>query len=503
METELKLQVPPAQLERIRQHPMLAEYAADGAQEHHLVDTYYDTAGHDLWKQGLTLRVREDGGAWIQTVKTAAATSPGLHERGEWECALPDATPQPASVVCQIKPSALSELLGRPEITDHLLPIFRNVTRRTTWTLKWPDGDEVECALDSGRIESGDRNAEIAELELEIKRGSSTHLFELALALHADIPLRMSNGSKAARGFAMLDEKPTQAVKAQAVVLARRATLEDTFQAIGLNCLRQLEANVPGVLKQDAESLHQMRVGLRRLRALVGMFGELAPAPGEVREGLEWLAGALGATRDWDVLADSTLDRVHGIDPGALRVAARARADKLHKELLQTLHAPRFTQVLLNLNGWLHGRGWRDGARLPKRSPLAGRADKACLPLLRRAEKRLRKRIADFDGKEPAQRHRIRIAAKKARYGAEFFRDLLPAKEVKHYVARLSELQDHLGLLNDFAVADQLLPELQKGNGELSRQAAYARGYLQAAGEADNRELAASLKAVARLRLPR
>ena len=503
METELKLQVPPAQLERIRQHPMLAQFAADGAQEHHLVDTYYDTAGHELWKQGLTLRVREAGGEWTQTVKTAAATSPGLHERGEWECALPDPTPQPALLARQIKPAALSQLLARPDITEHLLPIFRNVTRRTTWALKWPDGDEVECALDTGRIESGEQHAEIAELELEIKRGTSNHLFELALALHAEIPLRMSNGSKAARGFAMLEEAQTKPVKAEPVELDRRATLEDTFQTIGLNCLRQLESNVPGVLKQDAESLHQMRVGLRRLRALVNMFGGLAPAPAEVNEGLEWLAGALGATRDWDVLADSTLNRIHGIDPAALRQAARARADKLHKELLQTLHAPRFTEVLLNLNGWLHGRGWRVDGHLPKRSPLAGRADKACLPLLRKAEKRLSSRIADFDGKEPAQRHRIRIAAKKARYGAEFFRDLLPAKEVKHYVSRLSDLQDHLGLLNDFAVADHLLPELQKGNGELSRQASYARGYLVAAGEADAAALAASLKAVAKLRLPR
>jgi len=503
METELKLQVPPAQLEQIRQHPILAEHAADGAQEHQLIDTYYDTAAHELWKHGLTLRVREADGLWIQTVKTAAATSPGLHERGEWECALPDATPQPALLARQIKPASLSQLLSRPEVAEHLIQIFRNVTRRTTWALKWPDGDELECALDVGRIESGECNAEIAELELEIKRGTSTHLFELALALHADIPLRMSNYSKAARGFAMIEQKPLHAVKARRVDLDRRATLEDTFQLIGLNCLRQLEENVPGVLKKDVESLHQMRVGLRRLRALVDMFEELAPAPAEVQEGLDWLAGALGATRDWDVLADSTLDKVHGIDPAQLRIAARARADKLHKDMLQTLHSPRFTQVLLNVNGWLYGRGWGAGAPLPKRSPLAERADKACVPLLRKAEKRLSKRIADFDGKEPHQRHRIRIAAKKARYGAEFFRDLLPAKDVKHYVSRLSELQDHLGLLNDFAVADQLLPELQKGNGELSRQAAYARGYLMAAGEGDTRALAAALKAVAKLRLPR
>jgi CHAD domain-containing protein len=140
---------------------------------------------------------------------------------------------------------------------------------------------------------------------------------------------------------------------------------------------------------------------------------------------------------------------------------------------------------------------------LPKNSPLAKCAVKACIPLLRKAEKRLSGRIADFDGKEPVQRHRIRIAAKKARYGAEFFHDLLPAKDVKRYVSRLSALQDHLGLLNDFAVADRLLPELQKGNSELGRQAAYTRGYLVAAAEAESREMAACLKSVAKLRLSR
>jgi inorganic triphosphatase YgiF len=502
METELKLQVPPAQLERMRKHPVLAQLAAGGPTEHQLTDTYYDTAAHDLWKQGLTLRVRESGGAWIQTVKTAAATSPGLHQRGEWECALPDATPQPALLARQIKQEALSQALADAEASQ-LVPIFRNLTRRTTWALRWPDGDEVECALDAGRIESGGSNTEIAELELEIKHGASTHLFELALALHADIPLRMSNDSKAARGFAMIERPPTQPVKAQAVELRKHATLEDTFQSIGLNCMRQMEANVPGVLDQNVESLHQMRVGLRRLRALVDMFEELAPPPADIAEGLDWLAGALGATRDWDVLAGSTLEQVHGLDPVALRQAAQARADKLHKELLMTLHSSRFTQVLLSVNGWLHARQWRTDGKLPKRSPLAEPASKACLPLLRKAEKRLSRRIADFDGMEPAHRHRIRIAAKKARYGVEFFRDLLPAKEVKHFVAQLSQLQDRLGLLNDFAVADHLLPELQKGNGELGRQAAYARGYLAAASEAGNDELAASLKAVAKLRLLR
>lgn len=52
METELKFHVPPTDLERLRQHPKLAEHSVDGPREHNLTDTCYDTPGHDLWKRG-------------------------------------------------------------------------------------------------------------------------------------------------------------------------------------------------------------------------------------------------------------------------------------------------------------------------------------------------------------------------------------------------------------------------------------------------------------------
>lgn len=83
----------------------------------------------------------------------------------------------------------------------------------------------------------------------------------------------------------------------------------------------------------------------------------------------------------------------------------------------------------------------------------------------------------------------MRIVAKKARYGAEFFHDLMPGKTVKHYVAGLSRLQDRLGVLNDMAVAEHLLPELENGNAKLARQAAFARGYIVADSQARSQQL--------------
>lgn len=298
-------------------------------------------------------------------------------------------------------------------------------------------------------------------------------------------------------------QAPIGAVKAEPVHLRGRMTLEDAFQAIGLNCVAQIEANVPGVLKQHVESLHQMRVGLRRLRALLAMFEELAPPPVPLHASIEWLSGELGPARDWDVLADSTIKRVPGIDAQALRQAAHDRATGHHAQILHVLRDARYTELMAQLTDWLGERRWQPEGGLPKDSPLQERAAKSALPLLRTAEKRLAKRIDGLEEADAPGRHRVRIAAKKARYAAEFFRDLLPAQRVKRYLGHLEKLQDRLGALNDLAVADQLLEELKGGSSQVAKQAAYVRGYIAATGQADAQGLSKVLADVAKRRITR
>lgn len=298
-------------------------------------------------------------------------------------------------------------------------------------------------------------------------------------------------------------DEAVRPVKAEPVRLRGRMTLEDAFQAIALNCVRQIEANVPGVLRQNVESLHQMRVGLRRLRALLDMFEDLAAPPVALHASIEWLSGELGPARDWDVLADSTLRRVQGIDAQALRQAAHERATAHHAQILYVLREERYAELMTQLNDWLRERRWRPEEGLPKDSPLAERAWKGAVPLLRKAEKRLAKRIDGLDANDAPGRHRVRIAAKKARYAAEFFRDLLPPRRVKRYVEHLEGLQDRLGLLNDLAVADHLLDDLKGGSSQVAKQAAYVRGYVAASSEAGVRGLSRTLADVARRRITR
>src|SRR5450830_1896848 len=380
METELKLKVAQPDLVKLRQHALLADMSLASPDELELTDTYYDTPKLDLWRNGLTLRVRASDGTWVQTVKTAASGSPALHQRGEWECALPGPSPDPAALLRQVKPKRIAELLRSPAVATQLRPVFNNTTRRTRWNIVLPDGQRVECVLDAGDLHVGKRNAAIGELELEMKKGDPAQLFELALALHEQIPLQIANDS---------------------ADLARRVAV------------------------------------------------------------------------------------------------AEQRARDLHRERLQTLHQPRYTQVILQLNGWFHGRQWREG--LADKSPLYRRVDEAMVPLLRKAQQRLRKRIGALDENDPAARHRVRIAAKKARYAAEFFSDLLPAKPAKRYVRALSALQDKLGHLNDLAVANALLEKLTAP--DLLQGTTYARGYVAASTAAESHQLRPALDAVAQLKM--
>ena len=124
-------------------------------------------------------------------------------------------------------------------------------------------------------------------------------------------------------------------------------------------------------------------------------------------------------------------------------------------------------------------------------------------PLLEKAQRRLRKRIEGLDENDAPARHRVRIAAKKARYAAEFFHDLLPGKAAKRYIRALSALQDKLGLLNDLAVAGTLFDELEKRRPteDLKEGLTYARGYVNAAAQAESHHLRGALRQIARLEM--
>ncbi|MDM5178740.1 CHAD domain-containing protein [Massilia sp. DJPM01] len=275
-----------------------------------------------------------------------------------------------------------------------------------------------------------------------------------------------------------------KAIRARALKLSARMNVEKAFQAIMRNCLDQIEANENGVIKyHDVESLHQMRVGLRRLRSALGMFDEVLSLPMALRQELDWLVSQLGPARDWDVLAGSTLPRITtGLDADAALVrvqhAAADQAVALHAVAGAAVASERYQNLIGRLERWLDERGWRAMQLSIDKVRLKMRIGDFASGILEKDQQRLLKRGRKLKGAGPEARHRLRIAAKKTRYAAEFFAALYPQKTVRPYVNALAGLQDELGLMNDASVADRLLRELNDGNDELKDGTGFLRGYL-------------------------
>jgi inorganic triphosphatase YgiF len=464
MECEIKLAVDAASATRLKKSAVLREHAVSRPREQEHVDRYFDTGAFDLWKHGFALRVRSAGERHVQTLKGGGSAVAGLHRRTELEAEIGSETPDQELFGKQLR-EALPGLAGRLDGQQLAAePVFVNRTKRTTWMLALPDGSHVECALDVGELQHGERTTQVRELELEVKNGDPACLYELARRVHEATPVRIENVSKAERGYALATDDKAHAVKATPVSLRRKATLGEALGAILLNCLQQMQANERGVQAGDVESLHQMRVGLRRLRAALDMVEDVVQLPEPMTADIEWLAAELGGARNWDVFLAAVLPGLPLADdqkPALARVeaAAREEAERHRARVRSAVGSPRYTTLLLALGGWIAGKGWQH-TTLPA-DLLEQKVAKAAPRLVQHASARVRKRARGYDLKRPECLHEVRIAAKKERYAREFFAALSHGRKAEKRHDLLSGMQDELGEINDAFVARQLVGQLR------------------------------------------
>lgn len=195
-ETELKLTFPAAAADRVQAALARAAPTVEDLGAVDLLSVYYDTPDHLLRRRGYALRLRREEGRWYQTLKGAGEVQEGLHRREEWEWPVPEGRIRPERVA----EPPLRDLLAAA-LRGGLAPVFRTVFRRRRWRLRFPDGLEVEAALDLGEILAGERREGVAEVELELKEGDPARLRDLAAALRRDLPLAPCDRSKARRGY--------------------------------------------------------------------------------------------------------------------------------------------------------------------------------------------------------------------------------------------------------------------------------------------------------------
>ena len=251
------------------------------------------------------------------------------------------------------------------------------------------------------------------------------------------------------------------------VNIRRTARFGEAFEAILLNCLAQIRTNVPGVLAGDVESLHQMRVGVRRLRALLSATKSWDPMPEGTAGKLRWFGVELGRARNWDVFLQSTLPGLGGSSQ-PVEAMVRELAGKQHVHIQHLLQDPRCQALMDELALWSGERLWRDPARI---RPWDRDALKVSKALLRRARERVGKRARQLNSARVDSLHRLRIAVKKERYLREFF-----GSGTRSQV--LADAQEVLGGMNDRRVARDLLRTLEDHLPAHTAELAFMEGLL-------------------------
>lgn len=446
METELKFSLSPETRGLIERHVMALPLDGRPSTEKQST-TYFDTARRKLRKAGISLRVRHAGGGFIQTVKSA---DDGTFQRHEWEWPVESSEPD------------LERLAEIPQLRTvtcrRLEPVFSSNIERTRMLLSPATDTKIELAIGVGDLRAGDAGESVSELELELKSGEPHALFQMGLELLDVAPLVISGESNAQRGYRLRDGTRMRAHKPKRASLDRTVRIHDAFARLANSLLDDLLANQPAVLHGDeVEGIHQMRIGIRRLRSLMVLFEPIleAQAATGFADELKRLGRILGAARDWDVyLSESlpsaveTLADRQAVEP--LLAAALQCRHKAHQAAKKAVQEPAITRFILAFGAWSRSK---DGA-VPGRR--AGRRLKKFAPeMLDRLARKVRKRQAAIDPNELATLHALRKSAKKLRYAIEYLEGLY-GRKAKQYHKRYSALQKRLGELNDLATLQHL-----------------------------------------------
>ncbi|TQV78327.1 CYTH and CHAD domain-containing protein [Denitrobaculum tricleocarpae] len=482
-EIELKLAIPEDALARWRRASLFRPFTKGRASNKHLVGTYFDTPELELKALGIALRVRKIGRKRIQTLKVPGNKATGFQHLIEYEQEISQDEPD----LSLIDSKPLQKLFTKKQVHDRLTPVFTTEIKRRITILAYGES-EIEMALDEGSISTADQTMRLSEAEFELRSGHPIDILDLALEIHGKLPFSLERRSKSKRGYSLFTGDTPAPARATPVILDGKAISRRVFSQIAWNCIAQMRDNEQPVLEtNDPEGVHQLRVGIRRLRSLFGIYSAyLAPGTREtVVAELAWAQKELGPARDWDVFVEETLAAVEKDMPDEkslphlARAAAAMRASK-SGDARAFVRSERYALLLLRLFKGLEADSFFADEDKAVRKALAKPVHDLAASVLARHERRVRKLASRVQELEIEDVHRLRLRVKKMRYAAEFFRGLFAVKKAKRRSKALAALQEALGAVNDAAVCEDLLEQLTTAaprNVNLRVAAALLRGW--------------------------
>jgi len=466
-------------------------------------DVYLDTDDQRFARAGYALRIRRfenrpDAEATLKGFD-AGADETGLRNRTELSERLEQ--PDPLLLVRGSGPvgDRVHAVAGRKE----LQPLFEVHTRRQTLTLAADGNASGEIALDETSIQTphGGSPTTLRRIEIEVPENALPAFQPFVDQLRADFALDAANLSKFEAGLAAAGLSLPAAPTFGPTAIEPELTVGEVAFAVLRRQLAELLANEPGTrLGDDIETLHDMRVASRRVRAALALFEDVVPESVlGLRDDLAWIGGRLGAVRDLDVqleqleswLAAASPEDVEGL--ARLRAVLSAQRSHARAELLDALDSSRyesfvqrFAQILRNPSADAPA-----GASLPALAVAPDLID-ARWTRLRKSGKRIGR------SSEAEDYHRLRIRGKRLRYALEFLDDLYPGR-ARAVLKKLVRLQDVLGLHQDAIVAIERLRRItEEQGGELGPQTTFAMGEIAERYRASVREIRARVPAAYR-----
>jgi inorganic triphosphatase YgiF len=501
-EVELKLVTSKRGLSKALLLPWLRRMANGNiGKRQHLVSVYFDTRDFALHDRGVSLRVRRVGEQRLQTVK---ANSPTPMGRREWEVEIDRDQPK----LELARHTALAPILN-DEIAQHLKPVFETRIQRRAIPLQ-VGRSEIELALDEGRVITGDASIAIAEIEIELKHGERSDVGRLARKLAQAVPVTLGARAKAEWGYALAEDAVNAPMSTEAILLAPSSSVVDAIVIIGFSCLRQIAGNALAVRQRDPEGIHQMRVGLRRLRAALSFFKDvLRDGEGDhIKRQLRWLTEQLGPGRDADVFMSQSIVPCLKHHPDRVELDVLAHDFEKERDLgfakaQAAVESKRFDRVLLDSALWLIDGEWRNDNDDLRRTLRERSASAFAEEELARRTRKIVKRVRKLERLDASRQHKLRIAVKKVRYAREFFASLNPDRRRRKARRKIDHalkgLQSALGDLNDMRVHMYWARDFARSNTDARK--AFAIGYVIGREDASSRDvLAKALAAGKRLK---
>jgi inorganic triphosphatase YgiF len=469
-EIELKLALPvhaASSIEsKLARTPLLSRRKAT---HQHLHNVYFDTPEQTLRKKRVALRVRrmgsDDKPKWLQTLKIGGSDNSALSRRGEWEAPVSGAE----LALHGLAATPWTDIDPDGTVFPALAPCFVTSFDRTVWSVRRRDRSVVEVSLDVGQIVSDNKRAPICELEFELVAGQPAALFDIAQQIARSVAVIPANISKAERGYRLAEDTLNSPVRTQPPMLNSDMSLSDAAQQVLREMFSQFTSNLTLLLSSDdPEVVHQARVGWRRFKSALRLFRPVLGTDAVPSwQPLRPLLNFLGELRDLDVALTETLPPLADVFSAgnALReekwqtmTQALAKAATLQRKSVRyALMDPVVGATLLLTAQWLEALSLPTGTNHPTGDP--------DVSLRRWAKRRIIRlhdqlQLARRDVSTLENLHRVRILAKRMRYGIEALRPLLPKQRTRHWYQQATKLQTGLGATRDVMQACSLAAKL-------------------------------------------